>query len=91
LTEIEEVVAPVDHKYEPPGKFTVEETFTKLPEHTELVAGIETVGTGLTVTTEVAGVAAQPFAVYETVYEVGLVVEVGETVIVEPVCPDDHV
>ena len=39
----------------------------ELPEHTEVVVGIVTVGTGFTVTMEVAGVAAQPLAVYETV------------------------
>jgi hypothetical protein len=57
------VVAPVDHKYDPPGRLTVDAIVTELPEQTELVAGIETVGTGFTVTPADAGALEHPLTV----------------------------
>jgi hypothetical protein len=36
---------------------------TELPEQTELVAGIDTVGTGFTITKPVSAILGQPFKV----------------------------
>jgi len=66
LTATSGVVAPVDHTYEPPGKFTVDGIVTELPEQTELVEGIDIVGTGFTVTLPDAGALEHPLAVYVT-------------------------
>ncbi len=63
FTEIVEVVSPFVQRYVPPGILTVGVSVVEDPLHNAVLAGNDTVGTGLTVIVAVSAKLGQPLSV----------------------------